>query len=103
MPQYDADILQKFADGLYARARSIIFQAGLVGAVIGGLLAVPVFIYNGNHGSAQAIVDRYKGTGNGYNVPLPDAPPPSNDTSGLIAAGVLAGIGCLIGVSIGQK
>jgi hypothetical protein len=103
LPQYDANILQKFADGLYAKARSIIFQSGLVGAVIGGLLAVPVFIYSGNHGSAQAIVDRYKGTGNGYNVPTPDTQPPSNDYAGVIAAGVFAVIGCLIGVSIGQK
>jgi hypothetical protein len=106
LAQYDANILQKFADNLYAKARSIIFQCGLVGAVIGALLAIPIAIYVSGHNhndSTQAIIDRYKGTGNGFNVPLQDSPPPANDPTGLIAAGVFATIGCLIGVSSGQK
>jgi hypothetical protein len=102
LAQYDADILQKFADNLYAKARSVIFQCGLVGAVIGALLAIPIAIYTNSNGTSQSIVDRYKGTGNGFNVPLRKTQTDDSNMP-LIAAGVFALIGCLIGVTIGQK
>jgi hypothetical protein len=104
LAQYDANILQKFADNLYAKARGIVVQTGLLGVLIGGLLGTPVAIYTGTH-NAQAIVDRHKGhwEERQFIPDAPDAAPSPFDNIGLIAVGLFAVIGCLIGVSIGQR
>jgi hypothetical protein len=98
LTQYDAGILQTFADELYAKARWITVKCCVVGAVIGLALAyIPTTIYESRN--SQAIIDRYKGTGNGLDVPVPNLPP-SNAPVLVLVVGVLGG---LVGAAIGQR
>lgn len=98
MTQYDADVLQTFADRLYAKARWITLKCCLVGAIIGVALAfIPVTILE--NGKTQAIIDRYKGTGNGLDAPVPDTSP-SNAPILVVLFGLLGG---LVGATIGQR
>jgi hypothetical protein len=98
LTQYDARILQSFADDLYAKARWITAKCCFVGAIIGmAVTFIPVTLYESRN--SQAIIDRYKGTGNGFDVPVPDAPP-SNAPILVLVVGVLGG---LVGYTVGQR
>lgn len=98
MTQYDANILQTFADRLYDKAGWITFKCCLVGAIIGIALAfIPITILE--NAKSQTIIDRYKGTGNGLNVPVPDTSP-SNAPILVVLFGLLGG---LVGAAIGQR
>ena len=98
MAQYDANILQTFADRLYAKAGWIRFKCCLVGAIIGVALSfMPVTILENR--KSQAIIDSYKGTGNGLDAPVPDVSP-SNAPVLVLAIGLLGG---LVGATVGQR
>ena len=98
MAQYDANILQTFADRLYAKAGWITFKCCLVGAIIGVALAfIPVTILES--GKSQAIIDRYKGTGNGLDAPVPDGSP----SNAPILVGLVGLLGGFVGATVGQR
>jgi hypothetical protein len=44
MAQYNAEVLQKFADDLYAKAASITGKSAVLGGLIGALLVAPLFV-----------------------------------------------------------
>ena|SRR5471030_3056254 len=103
MAQYDANILQTFADRLYAKAAGMTVRCGFVGALIGLLLAVPVIIYANPNGE-RAIVARYKGTGNGFDVPVRDETSTSTIPTVPALIVLVAVVGSsLIGVLVGQR
>lgn len=98
MAQYDPNILQQYADDLYAKARWITVKCCAIGAIIGmAVTLIPVNIYESRN--SQAIIDRYKGTGNGFNVPVPDASP-SNAPILILVVGVLGGV---VGYTVGER
>ena len=76
-------------------------KCGFMGAVIGALLfAVPALILAKTSGE-QAIVERYKGTGNGLDVPVRDM---TGDSSIIPTLTILVGVvGALVGVLVGQR
>ena len=102
MAQYDANILQTFADRLYAKAGWITFHCCLVGAIIGAALAfIPLTILEGRN--TQAIIDRYKETGIGPDAPVPV---PIQDASGSMIPGIVFVVGFLgaaIGFPVGRR
>jgi hypothetical protein len=104
MAQYDPNILQTFADRLYAKAAGMTVRCGFVGALVGLIVAVPVIIYANPNGE-QAIVARYKGTGNGFDVPVRDETGSTSTIPTVPALIVFVAVvgSSLIGVLVGQR
>jgi len=99
LAQYDANILQTFADRLYAKARWITFKCCLVGVIIGGALAfIPLTILESRN--TQAIIERYKGTGNGLDVPVPENASGSIIPSIVLVVGLIGG---MVGFAVGRR
>jgi hypothetical protein len=104
--QYDESVLQQYADGLYSKAQWITLKCGLAGTLIGVLLAVAPAVIVRNRiadARAQAIIEHYRGSGNGFDVP----PPPPQDSvqqnTPLLLLVLGAGFGALVGIPAGRR
>jgi hypothetical protein len=70
-----------------------------VGVIIGGALAfIPLTILESRN--TQAIIERYKGTGNGLDVPVPENASGSIIPSIVLVVGLIGG---MVGFAVGRR
>jgi hypothetical protein len=104
MAQYDASILQKFADRLYEKAGFITFQCVIVGFLIGAALAgIPAAIISNQQDEARTklIEERYRGAKNSFCVP--PLPPPQSRLDPFVLCVIGGVFGGVVGGFIGQR
>lgn len=101
MPQYDSNILQLFADGLYARAEWIRLRCCLWGALIGMLFIGTPVVLLVNVVGRQAVIDQHQGAGSGADHPVQGAV--AVTAKGSILVAFLTLLGGAIGASYGQR